>query len=830
MLFFVACIGVGVAAVVGVAGLSQVIEGDIREHSRELLGGDLAVESRRPLPDLRPHLPPALRARCRQVDLTTLPTMVRNVTGESLLAQVKAIDSHHGHYPLVGRLKLEPARPLLALLDERSVVVSPELAHDLDVAPGSQLEIGGQRFSVRGVVTEPPQRIQWSLAVGPELLMTRGGLERAGVLGLGDRVVYRNVLSFSAGIQPDDLAALRRQLLETLPGGGTFIRVQTHAQGLPVLRETLGRVQRFLGLVALLSLLLGAVGVSQIVSTWVAQAAPQTAVLRCLGFRPRDVMWLYLGQVLLMSLAGSLAGGLLGLSLPFAGARLYPAWIPSVALVRAPLAALLQGVLLGTFVALLFSVPPLLGLWRISPARVLRSEAEPLPVPSRVGLSTLALCVLGVVVAAYLQARDLSYALAFSAGLLAVGAALWLVALGLQRLVSRLPRDQLPPLLWQGLSTLVRPGAGTIGGIVALGLGTMIVLSISLVERTVVDELDQALSTDAPSMFLIDVQPDQWAGMYALTRAHGAHHVQSAPVVMARLSAVNGRSVDALVKERERVGEDAYRQSWLLTREQRLTFKAHLSRGTKLVAGALWDRPGQAEVSVERDYARDLDVGVGGTLSLDVQGVLMTFVVSSIRDVEWRSFEPNFFLVAEPGYLEDAPQFRLVALRAAPAQEQALQDAVSANYPNVTVIRVRAMLTRARDLLSQVALGLRLLGGFAVITGLVILVGAVAAAQLRRAREVALLKTLGITRLRVVTMLALEYALRGLLAGVLGAVGAYALSYTFTHHVLQLSRLPSALSCGLAVVAVVLLSMIGGLLASARALRVSPLQVLREER
>lgn len=829
LVFFAVCIAIGVAALVGVNALVSTIEAGIHQRSRELLGGDVEIESRRPLPDVDAYLPEAHRGQMARVDLTLLPTMVQNAAGKSRLAQLKAVDAKRGSYPLVGRLTLHPDEPLAQLLDERSVAVAPELMRELELEPESSVRIGGQTFRVRAVVSEASQRLQLSFALGPEVLMTQAGLARANLIGFGDRVRYRSVLAFPNGASTDTLDALKQALLDRLPGAGTFVEVETHDQAQPALRATLDRVQRFLGLVALLSLLLGCIGVAQTVSSWIAQSVQQTAVLRCLGLRPRDVLALHLGHVLLTALVGSLAGGAIGLLLPVLLVRAYPELIgESSGSALVAVGALLRGAGLGCAVALCFSLLPLTAVWKVSPARVLRNEAEPLSVPPGLRFAALSLAALSVFGAALSQAHDAMLAVWFTGGVIGLAGLLTGGALLLQRTAATLPRDRLPSLLWQGAAALVRPGAGTTGSIVALGLGTLVVLGISLVEHVVGTELSRALPADAPSVFLADVQPDQWTGVQALARAHHAEHVQSAPVVMARLASVNGRPVSELVREREQAGTDARQANWVLTREQRVTFQRALPDNNALVAGELWSRHDQAELSVEQNFARDLGVWIDSLLTLDIQGVPMEFVVSSIRDVHWRSFSPNFFLVAEPGYLEDAPQLRIGALRLAPASEQPFQDAITTRFPNITVVRVRSIIERASELLDQVALGVRLLGSFAILTGLTILIGAVAGTQLRRAREVALLKTLGVTRLGVVTMFALEYALRGAVAGMLGAAGAYMLAWGFTHQVLRLHALPSIPLCAGAVLATTLLSVSAGLLASTRALLVKPLWVLRE--
>jgi putative ABC transport system permease protein len=419
LVFFAACIAVGVAALVGVGALVDAIEAGLHARSRELLGGDLEVDSRRPLPDVSEHLPAHPQVVGR-VDVTAVPTMVQNAAGQSRLAEVRALDTKLGEYPLAGGLVLRPDRPLSELLDAQSVVVTPELERDLGLALGSELRIGGQPFVVRGIVAQQPEKLQFSFVFGPELLLTRAGLERAALLGDGSRVRYRSLLAFADGTGVKTLAGIKRHLLASLPGGGMFIDVETHDEAQPALRDTLDRVRRYLGLVALLSLLLGCVGVAQIAATWIAQSARDTAVLRCLGFRPRDVLAFHLGHVLLIAVLGSAGGSAIGLLLPVFASRARPDLIPAPDLLAIAPGALAQGVGLGAFVALLFCVPPLTAIWKVSPALVLRSEAAPLPVPRTVRIVAGVLCAAGVFVAAWSQARDLLHALGFAAGVAAL--------------------------------------------------------------------------------------------------------------------------------------------------------------------------------------------------------------------------------------------------------------------------------------------------------------------------------------------------------------------------------------------------------------------------
>jgi putative ABC transport system permease protein len=834
LLLFVASMSVGVAAVVGVASVIDAIEHGIRARSRELLGGDLAVEARRALPDVEAALPARYRD-LPQVSLCILPSMIRSARGKSRLAEIKAVDTTRGSFPLAGTLDLVPARPLDQLLgDDHSALVAPELMRELGLKLHDTIYLGGEPFTITGSVTREPDPLTFSFSFGPRVLIRADGLARTKLLGYGNRVRYRTVYALPAQTTDAELAQLKHELSERLPGGKTFVTIETHREAQPALQKTLERVQRYVGLLSLLSLLIGSVGVAQIVSAWIAQATPHTAILRCLGLSPRQVLLLYSAQTTLFALLGSLCGAAAGSLLPFAVARAYPELLPAGHAFSPSLFPILRGVVLGVGVSVSFSLPALTSLLGISPARVLRAEAEPLPIPrSYARLSALA-ALLAAFVAGYVQSGSAQTAGLFTLAVAVCALFLWGAARTLLSLIARLPREHLPVVLWQGAAALARPAAGTSFGVVALGLGTLVVTAITLVEAQLAQGVETALPRDAPSVFLVDVQVDQWKAIETIAHQHGTRHIEGVPVVMARLSALDGRSVAQLLKDRPGDRNEKDRAHWVLTREQRISFRPDLPESNRLIASAagdgasakLWSSAVDNEISLERDFARDLGAKLGSKLRFDVQGVELDFVVTSLREVDWRSFAPNFLVLSEPGALDDAPQIRLGALRLPEAKEAALQDEISDKFPNVTVLRVAPLLAKLRKVLDEVALAVRVLGGFAALTGLIMLVGSIASTQLRRAREVALLKTLGVPRARIVLLLALEYALGGALAATLGALFAYALAFAFTRQLLELKDSPSpwiALGC---LAAAVLASVTGGLLASVRALAVRPREVL----
>lgn len=829
MTFFAACLGTGVAAVVAVAGLSGALEETIRSQARPLLGADLSVESHQPFPKAVTQAFDALPGtRTRTDDLVTVvfePGTAAAPSGlapRSLLVELKAVESP---YPLAGEIRLDPDRPLGSLLGPDAVVVHPDLLRRLGVAVGQEVSLGGVRFRIAGTVVSEADRIAGSFRVGPRVFVTRDALARTTLAGFGSRVTRRLLLNFPAGTSTAAArraAAALKARLEGIPG----IRVESWLDGQPELREAIRRTTRFLGLVALTSLLVGGVGVAQTVRAWIASRLDALAILRCLGVTSREAILLYAAQTAGLGLLGSLLGAAAGIGLVAAVGAAYADLLPPGGLDPWQPVAILRGLGLGLGVSLLFGVPALFAVRGVPPARVLRRDAEPIPAPMALRLLGAALLVAGVGATAWVQSGLPRVAALFTLGLAASALVLALAARGLLWLVTHVPRERLPFALRHGLAALVRPGAGAVSSILALGLGTLVVLHLALVQRDFSRQLAADLPSNAPTAFLLDVQPDQWPGLEALLSAQGASRIVSVPVVTARLTAIDGTATSGLAARKK---EDGRRERWALTREQRLTTLATLPADNRVVEGTLWSDPAAAEVSLEKDFADRIGARLGTWLDFDVQGVPLRLKVTSLRTVDWRTFGINFFLVVEPGVLEKAPQLRLAAARLPKENEGRIQDLLARDFPNVILIRTREVLERIATLAARMGEAVRILGAFSVLAGLVILAGSVSASSARRAREVALLKVLGVTRAGAAAALAVEYALVGLVAGLVGTLGATLLTGAVLKTAFEVPFRPEPALLAATPLAAALLAAAAGLSVSVRALRVRPLEVLRGE-
>lgn len=827
LVFFAACLATGVAAVVAVAGLSSAVTRGLRAQARPLLGGDVAVESYRPLP---PSLDAAVASLpgARRTDVVEMVTVAatpgtEEKPGKSQIVELKVVGTD---YPFYGQLVTSPPGGA-ALLASDAALVGPELLSRLGIETGGTFRLGNAAFRAAGVILEEPDRMLSAFSIGPRVLVSPEGLARAGLVRFGSRVSYRALLRLPDG-DGQEHARAAASLRAALGDAASYVKVETYAEAQPALRQGISRVDRFVGLVGLLSLLVGGVGVAQTIRAHLATRLDAIAVYKCLGVRPREVFALFVAQVGLLSVLASLAGAALGLAVLALAPRLLGDLLPTGWVDPWQPAAVLRGLAVGVPVALLFSLSPVAAALRVPPVRVLRRDVEALP-PSRVARAGLAAALLlGTWGVASLQARSGWLGAGFVGGLLAATGALAAVAWGLVRFAARVPRDRVALTLRRGLAALARPGAGTIASVVALGLGVLVVLALTLVERHLSAQLAADLPKEAPTAFLVDVQPDQWAGVAALLEAEGATRIDSVPVVMARLDALDGRRVAEL--SRGGTAEERERRGWALTREQRLTYGATLPKDNVVVAGSLWSRPDVAEVSLEKEFAeKSLRVGLGSRLTFDVQGVPLVLTVTSLRTVDWRTFGINFFFVVEPGVLEKAPQARLAAARLPREKEEAIQARLAREFPNVTAILTREVLEKIAGVVSRLGVAVRFLGGFTVLAGVILLGGAVSAGAARRSREAALLKVLGFTRGGVAAAFAVEYAAIGLAAGAVGTAGGAVLSWFVVTRGFEMAWRLEAMPLLVAVLGTAALAVAAGLGASGRALAVRPLEALRHE-
>jgi putative ABC transport system permease protein len=869
-LYFQACIALGVGAVVGVSLFSSNVEQAVLREARGLLGGDLEIRLSRPLSAPGIALLQGLEARgVYRTHVSELVAMAspgdpsfQGEAAKTQLVELKAVDSR---YPLYGVVRLDPDRPLMELLsaDANScheaclgAVVQESLLIRLGLVVGDPIKIGQASFRITGVIHIEPDRMANMFSLGPRVLISQEGLAAADLVKPGSRLRERHLLKLPESMA---ISPLLHELRDRLVSESA--QVSSYREAQPQLKQFLDQLTRYLGLVGLTALFVGGIGVALSIQAFVREKFQSIAILKALGAESRTIILSYLGQAIALGIVGSSVGVGIGIALqvilPQAVSTLLATDLLqqvefSSLLSPAAVAPLVKGLGLGILTTLLFSLWPLLTIREIKPAAIFRREIDVdsrLPLPGHTSLwrraigpltadpvrtATAAGIGLGLAGLSIWQAGSLTIGGLFIGGLLVAVVTMVLAANALLFAMRSLPMPRALSVR-QALGNIQRPGGQTLGVMLSIGIGVMVILVIALLEHALVRQVGDNRPTDSPTFFFIDIQPDQARGFVELVHQRtGDLKTQLTPLVRSRLLAINGRKVQVEPEQEEQPNQtrEEKRKNWYASREYVLTFLEELPKDNTIVKGSWW-RPGQVferpQVSVEEDAAKGLGVDLGAVLELNVQGVAIQAEVASIRKVEWGNFSTNFYMIFSPGSLEGAPMTYVATAHIAPQDEVALQSAVVAAFPNVTAINIGEVLHAFTRVLDRLSLAIRAVALFCLLAGALVMAAALAATRYRRLYEAVILKALGATRGLIARSFAAEYALLGCVAGVIGLVLASAFSWVILRSILELpwSLEPSLLALGLA--CTVLLTLLVGFLSTYRILGQPPLTVLRHE-
>jgi putative ABC transport system permease protein len=580
-------------------------------------------------------------------------------------------------------------------------------------------------------------------------------------------------------------------------------------------------------------LLLGAVGVASAIQAHLQQKTKTGAILRCLGMSAAGTVWVYLIQTAAMGLFGAGFGAALGVVMQQVFPRVLRSFLPLPIVASVAWQPILAGLFIGFGVCILFALPPLLRFRRLSPLRVFRASVEAEAPSGRrdaVLWAVYGLIVAGITAFSISQTDTLTRGLIFS---LALFAAVGIFA-GVAKLLIIGIRKFFPHgwsfVLRQGLANLYRPNNRTLLLTLSLGLGTFLLLNLYLTREVLLSQFTSIGTNNQPNIFFFDIQPDQRAGVAEIVRAAGMPVIQEAPIVTMRLAEVKGRRTAEILLDPQRKTPE-----WELEREYRTTYRDHLTDTEKITAGRWIGRvdyhPGDTvPISLDGDIAKDLGTKIGDELVFDVQGVPIKTTLASTREVDWKRFQTNFFVVFPAGVLENAPTFHVLVSRVpTPADSARLQNAMVAKYPNVSAIDLTSVIQTVDSILSKVALVIRVMSLFTVGAGVIVLASTIWSGRYQRLQESILLRTLGASRAQIWKILCAEYFLLGLFASLTGIALAVAASWGLARFIFKLGYAPSILPLFVAAAAVSGLTVAVGLIASRGVGSAPPLEILRAE-
>ena len=844
LLFFFICVAIGVAAIVTLRSIIQSIRSGLVREARGTLAADVLVQSNRAwTPEVRTDLDRILSTAPIEArsDSIETATMVRAEAGQAIARMVELKGVQDG-YPFYGTLALQNGQAYShGLVAHGGALVRPELLAQIGVAVGDRILIGGRPFTIRGVIDQEPGRRVGGFTLGSRVLVDLADLQQTGLLSFGSRATYQILLK----VRQDGIDRLTRQVSDAFRN--RFVSARSYRSTEDQIGESLQRAENFLSLVGFIIVVLGGIGVWSVTRVFVRQKIRSVAILKCVGASTPQVLATYTLQVALLAAAGSL----IGVALAAAAIRAIPA-----ALVESfgglpyglTTSAVFQGLAVGLLVSVLFALVPLLDIRRIKPLLLIRgidamggNTVATRPVGWRerfTSIDWLQIAVGGSVAAALVlvaswQAGSWRAGAAVTVGFAVVSLVLYGAAFLLVRLVVPLAAAPWFPLRHAVIS-LRRPGNQTRVILLAVGLGSFFVLGVRALQSNLIAEFSVGMDRGGADMFIIDVQRDQAEGVEALLRSRqdaGAAQARLVPVLRARVTAVRGREVNL-----ENFSDVRGRGS--LAREYVITYRDHLEPNEHLTQGTFWSADvnggtaARPEVSVEEGIHERFNINVGDEMRFDVLGRQVLARVTSIRHVEWGDARTGgFMFVFNPSTFAGAPHTFIGFVKGPedPTTRARLQYDLVARYPNVTAIDGREIIGRIQKVIDNAVLGISVVGGIALLSGVLILIGAVAMTRFQRVYEAAILRTLGAgTRLLTVT-LALEYGALGLLAGTIGAAGALGLSWGVTRHVFDIPwrPAPGLLTAG-ALLTTALVCVIG-VLASAEVLRKKPLSTLRAE-
>lgn len=843
----IAAVMAGVAALVSINSFTDNLQRSVAEQAEALLGADLVFSARADLDTnviVTALVDSISRAGgrevtvARSVSLAAMAYLPRH--GTARLIQLRSVDAG---WPFHGEITTSPAG-VWQRLQEGQAIVDPSLLTSLDAAVGDTITVGEGRFPVVGTVVTVPGEVGLQSAFGARVYIATSRLPSTGLLGFGARAEYEIALQLPATLGSQSIADANRKTLRE-----ARVRARTVADDRDNLTNALTRLGRYLGLVALVALLLGGLGTASAVHVLIMQRMQGIAVLRCLGATSRQVLLAYLLQALFLGFVGAVLGAAIGVGIQQLMPALFRDLLPVDVQLFISVPAIGLGIALGCWTALIFAWLPLLAIRDVPPLATLRPSAGRTASrrdPARIGAAFTVIA--SVVALAAIQVGSLRqgawFALAGGVALLV----LWLAALLTIRVARRVSPRRAPYLVRQGLANLHRPANQTVTVVLSLGFGAFLLTTLFTAQANLLKDLRIGGEGQQANMVFIDVQPDQIPVLDDVLQGEGIPPISTTPIVTMRLAAVDGVAVSEILANGRNAAspEVTARDSssergglWAFRREYRSTYRDSLGPSERVAAGRWFDgsevATGQsaddpAPISVEQDLAGELGIGLGSRLIWDIQGVRLYTVVRSLRTVNWARFEPNFFVIFTSVALSAAPQTSVTLASIPDAGVRGrVQRQLAERAANITSVDLGELQQALEAVIARVVAAIRFMAFFSLVTGVIVLVGAIATSRWQRIREGTLLRTLGATRRQVLTILSVEYVALGLAAALVATGLATAAGWALARWVFQTGFvLPWAPMLALAS-GLVALTLVVGLWSSLDVLRRPPLEVLRSD-
>lgn len=828
LILFASSIILGIAALVAIDSFSHNLQKSINSEAKGLIGADLLLRSRQEgIADegLRNIMTKIGGEQALEVNFVSMAAFPKG--GQTKLVAVRAIE---GNFPFFNPIKTMPVNAADTYKNGNmpKALIDKALAIQYQLVPNDSIKLGEVTFAIEGIVESAPGQSAITSNVAPVVFISKSYLAATKLAERGSRVNYQYYFKFDDSQR--DVDALIK------PYEKAFKDAKVDVETVEIRKKQIGtafqNLTNFLGLIGFVSLLLGCVGVASAVHIYVKDKRPQVAILRTLGASGMQAFLIVLIQIVVTAFIAAFLGAALGSAIQYFLPILLKDFLPIQNVSNdISIIAVAKGIGIGLIVAVLFAMMSLLSIRNTSPLRVLRASYEEGSNNRDIMQWILYTCIATTIgVFTYIQTHNPNITIGF----MVILGAMFLILAGIAKLLTILVQKYFPitwSYVWrQGISNLFRPNNQTLILMVSIGLGAALVMTLSFAQDLLLQQVAMSGNGVQPNMILFDIQPNQKEGVKQLVRAANLPVMQEVPIVTMRLESMNGINVTQLLADTTTKRED-----WALEREYRCTYRDTLIDTEKILEGDFLNKKankndGIIYVSIAKRVADALQAGVGTRLAFNVQGAPIETVVSDVREVDFTKVQTNFFVVFPSGVLEAAPQFNVIVTRT-PSAEATLQfqNTLVKDYPNVSAIDLTSILKTVDSILGKVSFVIRFMALFSILTGLVVLISAVALSKYQRMQESVLLRTLGASRRQVLSINAIEYFMLGLLATLTGIILAVGCAYLLAKLVFKIPFTPVWTPALWVLLGVTALTLLIGLWNSRTVLNHPPLEVLRNE-
>ena len=819
LLLFTSSIVLGIAALVAINSFSENLQKDMDRQANELLGADFQIVTRRDVPqEVAQTLDSFQTRKAREFSFASMVYFPK--TSGTRLIQVRALE---GNFPFYGEIETIPAEASRSFSKNRHALVDETLMIQYGVQTGDSVRIGNLNFLIEGSIQKVPGQSGIVGMAAPPIYIPFQYLEETGLVQPGSRITKRYYYQFGGEKDVEEVVDIVKPQLND--EGVGYETVESR-------KENIGNaftdMNDFLNLVAFVALLLGCVGVASSVHIYIKEKKDTVAILRCFGTQGKQAFTIYLIQILVMGLTGSVAGAFLGSALQYILPMVMADFLPVQVNFSFSTYAILHGIATGVVISMLFALLPLLDIRKASPLSAIRAGFENRisrfdPLKILVYLLTIGFIFSFI----YVQnVGGWKTALTFTGSLLVAFA----ILAGIARLVMYLLRKFFPTswaYVWrQGLSNLYRPHNQTLILIVSIGLGTALLTTLFFIQGLLIDQVTFAGSGNMPNMVMFDIQTDQKEKLKEITEEYELPVMQEVPIVTMRL-----RSVNDITRKIAREDSTLDINSWVYNHEYRVTYRDSLIDSETLLEGEIQRlEDDKIYVTIAERYTDDIKGGVGDKLLFNIQGKEVETIIAGVRKVDWNRVQTNFLVVFPEGVLEKAPQFHVIMTKVPSNQKSAeFQRAVVTTFPNISIIDLGLILKTVDEILGKVAFVIQFMALFSLFTGLLVLISSVLISKFQRIRESVLLRTLGANRKQIIRITAIEYLVLGSMASITGIFLALFGGWALAYFQFEIPFVPNIIPIGIIFLVITSITVIIGVLNNREVIRKAPLEVLRKE-